>query len=89
MEAKPSAFRNPLFDDAGPGSKIVRLGHDLRNSTTVLLGLLDRLEELKDRHPALGELARDLELTVNQIQAVAQSMATLGHSLRRSDQQEA
>jgi len=65
---------------APAGQELVRLGHNLRNTTTVLFGLVDRLQDLTGDLPALAEVASDLNKAADQIQAVAQKLSRFGRS---------
>lgn len=67
-------------DPAGglPERDPTKLGHQLRNSTTVLLGLVERLDDLKADLPPLEDIARDLSQAAEQIQVVAQTLSRMG-----------
>ena len=79
MAQASSPTDEPAGKTVRKDARLTRLGHDLRNSATILLGILDRLEELRSQCPPLEEVIADLEHTAEQIQKVTQSLSDLGH----------
>ncbi len=62
-----------------------RLAHDLRNCTTVLFGLAEQLDAIKQLHPSLTRMLSDLEQTSNKIQAIVEALSASNENAQAGD----